>query len=287
MTDAGMLHELRQARRERRAIAAVNVYDVMGATAVAEAAHAEGRPALIQTGSSSFGFTGRAPLAALAVAVRDHSPATLGVHLDHCRDLDQVRACLDHGYDSVMIDGSHLPLAENIELTTDAVALAHSYDAWIEGELGATPGDEDRSTDARSGTLTDPADARRFVEATGVDALAVSVGNVHGIPTAPVNLALDRLAEIGDAVQIPLVLHGASGLPDTEIRAAIDLGVAKINVNTEVRRAYLDALRSTLCASASDDLTQHFTVARDAATAVVRQKIRAFDGSPSHGGSAS
>lgn len=287
MPDSRMLQELLKARTEHRAIAAVNVYDVMGAMAVAAGAAAEGRPALIQTASSSFALTGRAPLAALAVAVRDHSPATLGVHLDHCRDLDEVKACLDAGYDSVMIDGSHLPFAENIELTSAAVTLAHSYDAWIEGELGATPGDEDRSTEISAGAHTDPQQAHDFLDATDVDAMAVAVGNVHGIPTSPVALALDRLAEIRDAVDVPIVLHGASGLPDNDIRAAIGLGVAKINVNTEVRRAYLDALRTSLAGSASDDLTRHFAAARDAATAVVRQKIRVFDGSPHQGDSRS
>jgi fructose-bisphosphate aldolase class II/tagatose 1,6-diphosphate aldolase GatY/KbaY len=278
MPEDQILIELIKARSEGRALAAVNIYDMMGAQAVAAAAFAEQRCALIQTASSSFALTGVAAMAALAVAVRDSSAATVGVHLDHCRDIDQVKVCLDAGYDSIMFDGSHLPLAENIELTAAAAAVTHSYGAWIEGELGATAGEEDHSTDVDAGALTDPQELQTFVDASGVDIVAVAVGNVHGIPPRPVHLDLDRLAELNEAVDIPIVLHGASGLSDAQIRAAIGLGVAKINVNTEVRRAYLDALRTSLSESTGDGLADHLSAARQAATVVIRHKIRLFDG---------
>ncbi len=274
MGSSGWSDELIRARSEGRAVVAVNVYDAVGAKAVATASAREEQPAIIQTGSTAFTLAGRAALVAIALAVRDSTQASVAVHLDHCRDLDDVRFCLDAGYDSVMFDGSHLPFAENVRLTTTAAALAHNYGAWIEGELGGTAGDEDRSSNAAPGALTDPEEAATFVNATGVDALAVSVGNVHGIPTAPTSLALDVLDAIHERVEVPLVLHGASGLADWEIRAAITLGVAKVNINAEVRRAYLAALRASLAASRSDDLLSHMSMASEAASIAVRTKIR-------------
>lgn len=281
MTDRNLLEEIISAHHHGWAIAAVSVYDAVGAQAVVLAADGERRPVIIATGSSSFAFTGELPLAAAALAVRDQSaarsPVRVGVHLDHSRSLDELRRCLHAGYDSVMIDGSHLPFQENVAITRAAAEIAHRSGAWIEGELGALPGDEDRTVESGSGSLTDPGAARKFVEQTCVDVLAVAVGNVHGVPKAPVTLSLDRLADIRDAVDVPLVLHGASGLPDEQVRAAIALGVAKINVNTEVRHAYLTALRDSLTHCDSDDLTRHFSAAREAATTVIRTKIRVFD----------
>jgi tagatose 1,6-diphosphate aldolase GatY/KbaY len=276
MTDHWLLEELHRARRSGRAVAAVNVYDSVQSAAVADAAQAENSPVILQTASSSFAFVGEAPLAAAALAVRDASGRRLGVHLDHSRDLDEITRCLHAGYDSVMIDASHLPLDDNIERTQAVVKLARRYGAWLEAELGALPGDEDRTVEAEAGVMTDPAEAARFIDATGVDVLAVAVGNVHGIPATPAHLSLPRLEQIRDAVNVPLVVHGASGLPEEEILAAIVLGVAKININTEVRRAYLHALRGSLTVSDSDDLTRHFGAARAAASEVARSKIQLF-----------
>ena len=276
MGAAPQLDALRDAYEHGYAVAAINVYNLEGIVAVAAAAEAEARAAIVQTGSSALAAIGSAELAATALAVREVSDARLGVHLDHCRDLAELQRCLDAGYDSVMFDGSHLPFGENVAITRRAARAAHASGAWIEGELGAIAGNEDCSTDAVGGTHTDADAARRFVEDTGVDALAVAVGNVHGIPSNPVTLDLARLGAIRNATDVPLVLHGASGLPAAELREAIALGVAKINVNTEVRRAYLGALRRSLNSSASDDVAGHLGTARRAATDVVRTAIRTF-----------
>jgi fructose-bisphosphate aldolase class II/tagatose 1,6-diphosphate aldolase GatY/KbaY len=153
-----------------------------------------------------------------------------------------------------MIDGSHLPLDENIALTRSVVRLAHSHGAWVEGEPAGIAGDEDRSTNARAHSMTDPDAAARFVEETGVDALAVAVGNVHGLTHDPVRLDLERLERVRERVEVPLVFHGASGLDETQLRDAIEHGVAKINVNTDVRAAFLNALRASLNATDTDNL---------------------------------
>lgn len=243
---------------------AYNLETVQGITAAAEAA---GLPVLIQAGSSPFKHAGRETLMRLALDAAARSAAPLGVHLDHSRDLDEITACLDAGYTSVMVDGSHLPFAENIALTKEAVRRARDHGAWVEAELGALPGDEDVSTDAvaSSGAMTDPVQAGEFVAATGVDALAVAVGNVHGFTKDSARLDLDRLAAIHEAVPVPLVLHGASGLPVEELHGALARGVAKVNVNAELRRAYLEGVRVTLpSALPGSDVVSLWAAGRDA-----------------------
>ncbi|NEC85086.1 class II fructose-bisphosphate aldolase [Streptomyces sp. SID12501] len=243
---------------------AYNLETVQGITAAAETA---GTPVLIQAGSGSFKHAGRKALMRLALDTAEHSTARLGVHLDHSRDLDEITACLEAGYTSVMVDGSHLPFAENIALTKEAVRRARHHGAWVEAELGALPGDEDVSTGAvaKTATMTDPAQAEEFVDATGVDALAVAVGNVHGFPRDPVRLDLERLAAIHAAVPVPLVLHGANGLPVEELHGALARGVAKVNVNAELRRAYLEAVNATLPAALpGSDVVSVWAAGRDA-----------------------
>jgi fructose-bisphosphate aldolase class II/tagatose 1,6-diphosphate aldolase GatY/KbaY len=241
---------------------AYNLETVQGITAAAEAA---GRPVLIQAGSSAFKHAGREALMRLALDAAAHSTARLGVHLDHSRDLDEITACLDAGYTSVMVDGSHLPFAENVALTWEAVRRARDHGAWVEAELGALPGDEDVSTDAvaQTAAMTAPRQAAEFVAATGVDALAV--GNVHGFTKHPVRLDLERLAAIHEAVPVPLVLHGASGLPVEELHGALARGVAKVNVNAELRRACLEATRAALPAALpGSDVVSLWAAGRDA-----------------------
>ncbi|MFD5320804.1 ketose-bisphosphate aldolase [Streptomyces sp. NPDC127098] len=258
---------LRRAAAEGHALpgfVAYNLETVQGITAAAEAA---GRPVLIQAGSSPFKHAGRDALIRLALDAAAASDAPLGVHLDHSRDLDEITACLSAGYTSVMVDGSHLPFAENVALTREATRRAHDHGAWIEAELGAIAGDEDVSTDAdaRGAAMTDPRQAAEFTAATGVDALAVAVGNVHGFTRDPVRLDLDRLAAIHRAVPVPLVLHGASGLPEAELRGALARGVAKVNVNAELRRAYLTAVRDRLPDALPDsDAVAVWAAGRDA-----------------------
>ncbi len=269
--------DLQAARDGGRAIVGFSIYNLEQGLAVVRAAEAEGVPVLLQAGSSAFRYAGREPLVALALGLARSTDAVVGVHLDHATELDEVEACLHAGYTSVMFDGSALPLEENVRLTQRVVRAAHDAGAWVEGELAGFAGDEDESTDAQAGALTDPSVAAGFVAATGVDALAVAVGNVHGIPTAPVTLDLERLARIAEVVAVPLVLHGASGLPDDEVQRAIELGVAKLNVNTELRRAFRAGLLATAEAPpAGDAIGPLLASAVEATKAAAQEKLRAF-----------
>jgi tagatose 1,6-diphosphate aldolase GatY/KbaY len=236
------IEALRRMRAGGRAIVGFSIYDLEQGMGVVRAAEALGAPVLLQAGSSAFAYAGREPLARLALGLAEAAEVPVGVHLDHSTDPDEVAACLRLGYGSVMFDGSHLPFAENVARTRAVVDAARAAGAWVEGELAGIGGDEDESSAAPGGGLTDPDEAAAFVAETGVDALAVAIGNVHGMAGAPVDLDLDLLARIAAVVDAPLVLHGASGLPEADVRRAIELGVAKLNVNTELRRALRGAV---------------------------------------------
>jgi ketose-bisphosphate aldolase len=280
------LGELIAARKERRAVGAFTTYNLETTIALCRAAEATGQPALLQLGAGVFRHVDLGVLTRMVIDVAGRSAAPLGVHLDHSRDLEQVKACLDQGCSSVMVDGSHLPFEQNVELTRAAVTAGHRAGVWVEGELGAIPGEEDRSVSAqREELLTEPAQAAEFVERTGVDALAVQIGNVHGFSDSEPRLDLDLLADIASAVGIPLVLHGASGIPDELLRAAIDRGVVKINVNAELRRAGFGAFERVL-APARDDgyhLQRVLNATRDAVAAAAEDRIRLFAGLPQGG----
>ena len=230
------------ARAEGRAVPAFTTYTLESTRAICEAAERTGLPVILSAGSSSFRGSSRAMLAATAVAAAAEASVPVGVHLDHSTDLDEIGACLGLGYTSVMIDGSHLPFEQNVALTRTVVAEAHAAGVWVEAELGGLAGDEDVSTGAVAGELTDAHLAAEFVQRTGVDALAAAVGTVHGFTTEPVHVDLDRVRTISELTNVPFVLHGASGLSDAELTDAVAAGVTKVNVNAELRRAYFSAL---------------------------------------------
>jgi len=263
------------ARAEQRAVPGFVAYNLETAQGIVAAGERTGLAILVLAGSSAFQHAGHRELAMLCLELARHSEAQIGVHLDHSRSREEVQACLDLGYTSVMIDGSHLPYAENVALTREVVARAHEAGAWVEAELVGTAGDEDVSTGASAEAMTDPAQAGEFVLATGIDALAVAVGNVHGFTATEPRIDYERLEAIGAVTDVPLVLHGASGLAERTLRECLRRGVAKVNVNTELRRAYLDAFAEALPqASEKVDLASPLAAAREAvaqrATAIVR-----------------
>lgn len=261
------IDHLHDARAERRAIIAAVAYDIVGLEAIVAAGEHTGQPIIAQVGSSAFRHFDRGALIAAALRLATDAAVPVGLHLDHSGDLDEIRACLDAGYTSVMIDGSRLGLADNITLTRRVVDLARPYGAWVEAELGHIAGHEDRSIDACDGAMTDPDEAVTFVAETGVDALAVCIGNAHGRTTRPVSLELPRLRAIADRVDVALVLHGASGLDPDVLAEAVELGVVKLNVNADLRAAYLAAIDAARIAnSTGDDLAGALTAARAAVT---------------------
>lgn len=265
------------ARAQGRAIPAITTYTLESTCAICHAAERAGLPVILQAGSKSFGGVGRELLAQSTVAAARAAAVPVGVHLDHSRDPDEIRRCIALGYTSVMIDGSHLPFEDNIALTRSVVEEAHAAGVWVEAEVGAVPGDESASTGAVAAKLTDPDQAAEFATRTGVDALAVAIGNVHGFTPDPVRLNLARLWAIATLTRIPLVLHGTSGLPEEDVVGAIRAGVVKVNINAELRRAYLNALRAGL-AEGGDDIGRLQRLAVRAMGSVVTAKLSLLAG---------
>jgi fructose-bisphosphate aldolase, class II len=194
--------------------------------------------------------------------------------LDHAKTLDQIEAALELGFSGVMIDASLSPLEQNIVLTRQAVELAHAKGASVEAELGHVgQGDDLVSGDQHQAHLTRVDEARRFVAETGVDALAVSIGTLHGLYRGKPQLDFERIAQLRAACPIPLVLHGGSDTPDQDIRRAIETGIDKINIWTDVRIPFLRALKQALESPIEKtEVNEAFAAARTAGTAVIRQK---------------
>jgi ketose-bisphosphate aldolase len=236
------LPDLLEDRRSRgAALGAFTSYDLETATAVLGAAKEAGVPVMLLVSREAFSAPGGDQLLAALLAVADTSDVRCCVQLDHVGDLELMEHALRLGCGALMADGSRLPLDENRELVRRAVALASAYGAHVEAELGHVAGGEDVAQRAQSGQLTDPDETARFAADTGATCLAVSIGNVHGTYTQQPTLDWARLESVRAATPVPLSLHGASGIPDDDLRRAISIGVAKINVNTELRDAYLAA----------------------------------------------
>jgi len=202
-------------------------------------------PIILMAGAAEFVPLGPAELYAITRTFLERFPVRVALHLDHGDSVDLARECLDAGFTSVMLDFSSRPFAENAANLRETVELARRYGASVEGELGHV-GRADKisveSADDHS-TLTDPGEAARYVRETGVDALAVSIGNSHGQYTRLPQFDFGRLAEIRDAVDVPLVLHGGSGTPEADLQRAIALGIAKVNVATDLVRTIRESLR--------------------------------------------
>jgi len=269
----GLAEVLREARQAGRAVGAFNVYNLEGALAVRQAVERVGLPAILQVHPSALQFGGTALLATL-LDIAARTPL-VHVQLDHASDETSIRLALEAGVHGVMADGSHLDLSANRAWTATMVEAAHAKGAMVEAELGKLAGMEDGlAVELRDAKMTDPAVVADFLAATNVDALAVTIGNVHGkYSMDPPVLDWPRLDAIRQSAgDTPLVLHGASGLPDHMLHTAIRAGICKFNVNTEVRAAARQAARD----SASLDLLDAMAAGREAMAAVVEAKMRIF-----------
>lgn len=267
---------LHSARADGYAIGAFNVYNLEGVRAVIAAAEAQGSPVMLQIHPGALQHGGP-PLLALCVAAARAAAVPVAVQLDHSTSRSDIQAALTAGLSAIMADGSALAYRDNIGFTREMVSLAHAHEVAVEAELGRLGGTEDGLTVPEyESRLTDPEQAADFVAQTGVDALAVCIGNVHGRYRSEPRLDFDRLAAIKQAVSIPLVLHGASGLPADTIGRTIALGVCKFNVNTEVREAYMQTLSEHLRAAGSTDLLDLMRAAEAAMQEVVAGKLRVF-----------
>src|SRR5229473_362570 len=235
---------VREARSRGVAIGAFNTYNLELTRAIVETAEALSQPIILQLGVSAIKAGGE-PLALATLAAARIARVPVAVHLDHCPNMSLIEQCFDWGFSSALADGSHLSYAENMAFTRQAVEVATRFGGTIEAELGYLAGTEDGVTvEEVESSLTDPTQAHEFIAETGAAMLAVSIGNVHGYVPNPPPLDFARLAQVAAQVDVPLVLHGASGISKEDIQHSIRLGIAKLNVNTEVRAAFLKAIAS-------------------------------------------
>src|SRR3954469_760361 len=261
---------------ERRcAVGSFNTYNIEVTRAILRAAEAQGVPVFLAIGAGALDYAGFGVLTAASLEAARGASGPVAVHLDHSPDVATLARCVGAGFTSVMIDGHRLPFEGNVALTRAAVEAAEGV--AVEAELGGVPGSEDASgAQVHDIPMTDPGEAARFVEATGVESLAIAIGNAHGVYSGEPRLDFGRLAALRDAVNIPLVLHGASGIADDDIRRCIELGVRKINVNTEIRQAFFDAVGASITGVKGYDVTKLLGGAVDAMTAVVDEKMGVF-----------
>ncbi len=224
------------------AIGAFNVENMEMMQAVIEVASELNSPVIIQTTSSTLKYAPPRVFASMLKALLYEKSINVALNLDHGDSIDLCKECISSGYTSIMMDGSRMSFDENINICSTAVRLANKNGISIETELGAVGGKEDNVV-VEKNIYTDPNEAERFVELTGTHSLAVAIGTAHGFYKGEPNLDFNRLSEISSKVNIPLVLHGASGVPDSQIRKAINLGVTKVNFATELRYAYTEGVK--------------------------------------------
>ena len=288
------------AKRGAYAVGAFNIQNLESLLAVVEAAVEEKSPIIVAVTPSAIKYGGLKYLTALVKVAAENAPVPMSLHLDHGEDVETVRKCLEAGFTSVMIDGSHLPFEENVALTRRVVELAHSMGVSVEGELGRLTGVEEKTVEEREAVLTDPDGAKEFVKRTGVDALAVSIGTSHGAYKfkGEPKLDFERLRLIREKVDVPLVLHGASsvpqwiiekatkygaeltgakGIPEDHVKRAISLGITKINIDTDLRLAFTATVREVLANQPKEfDPRKILGPAKEAMKEVVKAKMRLF-----------
>jgi tagatose 1,6-diphosphate aldolase GatY/KbaY len=263
---------LLEARKNGYAIGAFNIENMEMAQAVVSAAEKLRSPVMLATTPSTARFAPPAVFHAIALALAEASSVPVALHLDH-GDEAAVRQALAAGYSSVMIDASKLPYGENVAAVRRVVAAARSCGVPVEAELGKVGGKED-DHEVKDAGYTDPDEAARYVEETGVDSLAVAIGTAHGVYKAEPRLDVDRLSAIRRVVSVPLVLHGSSGLSDSAVRECVGRGICKVNFATELRQAFTGGLRGALAGDAEGfDPKPFLKQAREAVAALVAERI--------------
>ncbi|MDZ7861010.1 MAG: class II fructose-1,6-bisphosphate aldolase [Candidatus Krumholzibacteriota bacterium] len=292
---------LEEASKGKYGVGAFNINNMEFVQAITEAAAELNSPAIIAVSEGAIKYAGFENLVAMVNIAAKGDNTRFSLHLDHGKDMDVIERCIENGFTSVMIDGSHLPYEENVAVTREVVKKAGSRGISVEGELGQLAGVEDNvSVSEQDAKFTDPDEAARFVESTGVGSLAVAVGTSHGAYKfkGEPRLGMDRLSDIASKVSVPLVLHGASGVnrehveianrfgadigdargvPDDAIKEAVKRGISKVNIDTDMRIAFTAFIRKKFSLDPDIfDPRKYLGAGRDAIAEVVKTKIRLF-----------
>lgn len=230
---------LDKANKNYYAVGAFNINNMECLQAIISAAEAKEAPVIIQTSEGAIKYAGLDYLSAMVRLAAEKTRVPVALHLDHGTTYETIMKCIASGWTSVMIDASKHDLKTNIELTKEVVKVAHACGVSVEAELGKLSGVEEQiSVSEKDAIYTDPREAVTFVEATGIDSLAIAIGTAHGVYKGEPKLDFDRLKEIKSLLKMPIVLHGASGVGEEDLRKAVELGVNKINIDTDIRLAF-------------------------------------------------
>ncbi|MDN3359164.1 class II fructose-bisphosphate aldolase [Actinomadura sp. DC4] len=260
------------ARTRSRGAAAFNVIQVEHAQAIVAGALRADAPVILQLSQNAVRYHGALrPIAAAARAVAELAEAPVALHLDHATEAGLVHEAVGLGFGSVMYDASALGYEENVAATAEVARFCHDHGVWMEAELGEIGGKDGVHA---PGARTDPGEAAEYVAATGVDGLAVAVGTSHAMLTRDASLDLPLIAALHEAVPVPLVLHGSSGVPDADLTAAVDAGMTKINIATQLNKVFTAAVRDRLAADpALVDTRRYLGAGRDATAAEVARLL--------------
>lgn len=234
---------LKAAQKGKYAIGAFNVENMEMVMAVLAAAEAQNSPVIMQTTPKTIRFAGADYYYANVAAAAARSKIPVVMHLDHGNSLALAMTAYRAGYTSIMIDGSKLPFDENIALTKSVVDACHPGNVPVEGELGRVGGKEDDLENGDDNPYTDPQEAKEFVERTGVDSLAIGIGTAHGVYKGTPHVNVQRVADIRAVIDVPLVMHGTSGVPDDQVRACVANGICKVNYATDLRIAFTKGIK--------------------------------------------
>lgn len=266
---------LQIARKNKYAVGAFNVHTLEMLQAVVEAAVETQSPLIIQSTVGTVKHLGPDYIAEAAKVAADRTGLPIALHLDHCTDFSTIVQCIRAGYTSVMIDASMFPFEENVERTRKVMEVALAAGVNVEAELGKVGGVEDDIVVAEhEALLADPDDCKLFVERTGVLTLAPAIGTAHGIYKGEPNIDFNRIAKIAEAVDVPLVLHGGSGIPAEQVKRAVALGMSKMNVATELRIAFSNAIKDVFAVNVEEnDPRKYMVPAKEAVKRLAIEKM--------------
>jgi len=273
---------LKKAQKGRYAVGAFNANNMEFIQAIIETAEEEKAPAILQASQGAIEYAGLDNIVAMVKVLAEKVTVPIALHLDHGTDYYQNIKCLRAGFTSLMFDGSKLPFEENVKITKKVVEMAHTCDIPVEAELGqiGKMGDSDEpgvALEKVKETMADPYEAAKFVELTKIDFLAAAVGTIHGCRTPFAKLDIPRIEKIRELTDVPLVLHGASGVNDEEVRKGISAGICKINIDTRIRMIFTEKIREIIKMNPQEiDPRKLLGPAREVAKEVIRERMRVF-----------
>lgn len=266
---------LLKAQKGGYAVPAFNIHNLETLQVVVETAAELNSPVILAGTPSTISYAGGEFIVAMAEAAAGKYNIPIAIHLDHYESVEEIKHFVDLGFKSTMIDASHEDFINNIKAVKEVVEYAHKFDATVEAELGRLGGQEDDLVvDERDAMYTNADQAKEFVEKTGIDSLAIAIGTSHGLYKGDAKLDFERLKDIRSKVSIPLVLHGASDIPDELVKKAISLGICKVNIATDLKIPFSNEVKKYFIENPeANDPRKYLTPGKEAMRQIVKQKI--------------